>query len=426
MLCLLILYTKRILPLARRLRIACFTGGRLHLCDLARELASLQHDVLFYSLVPPWRTKKFGLPDRCNRWLLPYVAPWLAIARAMRWTRLRHWADEKLAEALDRAGKRVLEPCDVFIGMSSMCNLVAPTARRRFGAKIWIERGSRYVLSQKAILDAIPGADTVPDYYVRRDLTDCQLADTVVVLSRHCEQSFLDYGFPAEKLFRNPLGVNLRMFMPTPAPPVNPPTVIMVGGWSMRKGCDVLIEAWRRLPGTRLVHVGPIIDCPLPSDSGFTHHAAVDQLRLEEYYAQAQVFALASREEGLATVIPRSSHVVCAWYARLEPGARIWEITSPIAIPSGSFPPTIRPPWLTPSNWLLLMPKRIPVCGIASVPHEILCPGRPTAADTIKGCRSGFAPKYRSNSASHGAGRSHGRHFLGDFQELRGIIAFSC
>jgi glycosyltransferase involved in cell wall biosynthesis len=293
-------------PPSRRLRIAVLTSGRFHLCDLARELDTLGHHVRFYSLVPPWRTGRFGLPGRCSRWLLPWVAHWAAAARGARRTGLRHWAGRKLVEALDGVAARVLEPCDVFIGMSGMCNRVAAVARRRYGAKIWIERGSRHILSQKAILDAIPGADTVPDYAVRRELADYGLADTLVVLSRHCEQSFLEHGVAPGKLFRNPLGVKLDMFAPTPAPPAEPPTVITVGGWSLRKGCDVLLDAWRRLPGTRLVHVGPVGDGRLPQDPGFVHQEPVDQSRLRGYYARAQVFALASREEGLATVIPQA------------------------------------------------------------------------------------------------------------------------
>jgi hypothetical protein len=53
------------------MRIAVLTFGRFWVCDLARELDSLGHDVAFYSLVPSWRTRKFGLPNRCNRWLAP-------------------------------------------------------------------------------------------------------------------------------------------------------------------------------------------------------------------------------------------------------------------------------------------------------------------------------------------------------------------
>src|SRR4029453_17655357 len=90
------------------------------------------------------------------------------------------------------------------------------------------------------------------------------------------------------------------MFPATPAPPPHAtPTIIMVGAWSLQKGCDVLTEAWRRLPpGTRLLHVGPLGDAPLPGDMGFEHRDAVDQRQLTGCYAQAHVMALASRQEG--------------------------------------------------------------------------------------------------------------------------------
>jgi hypothetical protein len=41
------------------MRIAILTSGRFHACDLARELAKHEHDVRFYSLVPPSRTRRF-------------------------------------------------------------------------------------------------------------------------------------------------------------------------------------------------------------------------------------------------------------------------------------------------------------------------------------------------------------------------------
>ena len=92
------------------------------------------------------------------------------------------------------------------------------------------------------------------------------------------------------------------MFRPAPMPEGIPPTVIMVGAWSYRKGVDVLAAAWRSLEGVRLVHVGPVADAPLPDEPGFEHHDSVPQWRLPEHYARAHVAALASREEGLSLV----------------------------------------------------------------------------------------------------------------------------
>ncbi|MEO2091445.1 MAG: glycosyltransferase family 4 protein [Gemmataceae bacterium] len=289
----------------QKLRIAIVTSGRFHVCDLARELTLLGHDVQFYSLVPPRRTKRFGLPAASNRWLLPRIAHRAAAYKLLVRTRLRHRADEGLHRAIDTAAAKALEPCDVFIDMSGLCNLAAVRAKH-FGARVWIERGSRHILSQKEILDRIPGAETVPEFSVRRELRDYAHADVISLLSQHCVDSFVERGVPPDRLVRNPLGVNLDMFPPTPAPPTAPPTVLMAGTWSLQKGCDVLVAAWRRLSGVRLVHVGSVgDDCPLPTDPGFEHLGKVDQTRLPEVYARFQVMALASRQEGLATVQPQ-------------------------------------------------------------------------------------------------------------------------
>jgi starch synthase len=122
------------------------------------------------------------------------------------------------------------------------------------------------------------------------------------VPARHVAESFLERGFPAERLFVNPFGVSIDVFEPTPAPALTQPTILMTGAWSLRKGCDVLVKAWRMLRGVRLLHVGPVDDVPLPDDPDFIHVDAVPQQDLPRYYAQADVFALASREEGLALV----------------------------------------------------------------------------------------------------------------------------
>jgi glycosyltransferase involved in cell wall biosynthesis len=190
--------------------------------------------------------------------------------------------------------------------MSGVAVESARVARARFGAKVFIERGSRHVASQKAILDELRSrgmaSETVPDWVMERELAGYALADRVVVPSLHVERSFTDLGFPAERLFRNPYGVDLSMFAPTPAPSPDVPTLLFVGAWSYRKGVDVLVAAWRQLEGVRLFHVGAVVDAPLPDGPGFTHVDAVPQARLREYYAQAHVFVLASREEGLALV----------------------------------------------------------------------------------------------------------------------------
>lgn len=289
----------------RRLKVAFATVGRFWILDLARELAAMGHYVTFWSSVTRQGTASFGLPADAHRTLLPWLFPLLAVRR-FGGARLSAWANRHIVVSTDRLIARRLEPCDVFIGMSGVAVESARVARTRYGARIYIERGSRHVHSQKAILDDLSrrgmAAETVPDWIVERELAGYALADRVVVPSVHVEQSFIEQGFPAEKLFRNPFGVDLSMFAPTTAPSDGPPTLLFVGAWSYRKGVDVLVAAWQQLDDVRLLHVGAVVDAPLPDGPGFTHVEAVPQSRLREYYAQAHVFVLASREEGLALV----------------------------------------------------------------------------------------------------------------------------
>ena len=295
------------------MRIAVLTSGRFHACDLARELAARGHEVAFYSLVPPRRTRHFGLPPHCNRWLGPYVGPLYVLTRLALRTRCAPGLLLFMSVVIDRVAARLVEPCDLFIGMSQMSLRTIETVRRRFGARAFLERGSRHILSQREILERLPRPPStvrpISDWAVHRELAEYALADVIVVPSRHAASSFLEHGVPAAKLFRNPYGVDLAMFPATPAPPADaPPTILMVGAWSLQKGCDVLTDAWRRLPrtGTRLLHVGPVADVPLPADPGFEHRAPVDQRRLTDLYAQAHVMALASRQEGLGLVLAQA------------------------------------------------------------------------------------------------------------------------
>lgn len=288
------------------MRIAIATTGRFHVLDLARELAILGHDVAFYSVLPRGRAVKFGLPAVAHRGLLPGLFPLVAAQRyGGHW--VSRWVNPWLLSAADRLIARRLEPCEVFIGMSGLCVESARAARDRFGAKVFIERGSRHILSQQAILNDIrkrsPQAETVPDQAVRRELATYEVADRVVVPSRHAAESFIEQGFPAERLFHNPYGVDLTMFTPTPAPGDEPPVVINAGAWSYQKGCDLLAAAVARLNGrASLLHIGVVSDAPLPRVSWFQHQNAVPQWQLKDWYARAQVFVLASRQDGLALV----------------------------------------------------------------------------------------------------------------------------
>src|SRR5262249_52247978 len=84
-------------------------------------------------------------------------------------------------------------------------------------------------------------------------------------------------------------------------------SLLFVGSWSLRKGCDLLGAAIIQTSGVRLVHVGMIGDLAFPEgDFRFVHIDSVPQPELRAFYAQADAFVLASREEGLANVLPQA------------------------------------------------------------------------------------------------------------------------
>ncbi len=169
---------------------------------------------------------------------------WFFSEKGMEQDASREWANRQLIRAIDFWMRFLLRECDVFISMSGVCIQSSLFARKRYGAKLIYERGSRHILSQKQILDALtPYPNTkVPQFNVDRELQSYELADYITIPSEHVEESFEEFSPPLKhKLFRNPYGTNLDMFIPLDSEKMF--DVIMAGTWGARKGCDTLSEA---------------------------------------------------------------------------------------------------------------------------------------------------------------------------------------
>src|SRR5262249_51857029 len=157
-------------------------------------------------------------------------------------------------------------PCDAFICMSGIYLEAARFAKQRHGATIWLERGSRHILSQEEILASTPSAERPSPLAIPRALPGYQLADRIVIPSRPPGESFGPDQHSYAKLFYNPYGVDLAMFPHRPQQKPNEPlSFLYVGTWSFRKGCDFLAEAVRKAPRVRLTHVGAIGDLDFPA-----------------------------------------------------------------------------------------------------------------------------------------------------------------
>lgn len=288
----------------KKIKINILSPGRFHVCDLARELDKQGFDVKFYSFVPTKRAIKFGLPKHCSASLFYLMIPFLIIQKKL--FKKQNWASILSTRVQDFLTGILMRKCDILIAMSGSFVYAAEKAKKG-GSIIILERGSKHILEQKRILESIPslkGKKPVPDINVQRELKGYELADYIAVASQHVIESFKLYHYPQEKLFKNPYGVDLSMF----SPQLNIEKkydFIMVGGWSYQKGCDLIIEAIRKTNYTFL-HVGSIADLTFPQEDKFHHVDAVDQSKLIDYYNQAKIFVLPSRQDGFGMVLSQA------------------------------------------------------------------------------------------------------------------------
>ena len=72
-----------------------------------------------------------------------------------------------------------------------------------------------------------------------------ELADLILVESEKAADSFRVLGFPEDKLFSMPQGVDVNLFHPGEMPSIF--RAVFVGALIKRKGVHTLIEAWRKL-----------------------------------------------------------------------------------------------------------------------------------------------------------------------------------
>ncbi|HXM75074.1 MAG TPA: glycosyltransferase, partial [Chthoniobacterales bacterium] len=78
-----------------------------------------------------------------------------------------------------------------------------------------------------------------------RFIEEYELADLIAVLSEKAAETFRTRGFPEEKLFYLPRGVDVERFKPGTRPPIF--RAIFSGALIERKGIHHLLEAWHRL-----------------------------------------------------------------------------------------------------------------------------------------------------------------------------------
>jgi glycosyltransferase involved in cell wall biosynthesis len=138
-----------------------------------------------------------------------------------------------------------------------------------------------------------------------RFIEEYRLADLLLVLSKTAAETFRVRGFPEEKLFYLPRGVDVERFKPGERPAKF--RAVFAGALIKRKGIQHVLEAWHRLnlPDAELWLVGHVHDEAKPFLKQFWR----DNIRvvgfvrdLENYLNQGTVHVFPSQWEGSAKV----------------------------------------------------------------------------------------------------------------------------
>jgi glycosyltransferase involved in cell wall biosynthesis len=283
------------------LRIVVATTTGFHLRHLARELIRLGHDVRYLTYLPKFRITRDGITKGNASSYFLRLQPWSTGALIRYTPAVQKYCTEVMLERTDDAIAEDVPPCDVFIGLSSMAVKSAEVARRKYGAKIIIDRGARHVLSQSKLVSQ-DGGEPLTEFYIKRELASYAVADYIALPSHHAVESFKDYGFSQNMLFQNPYGVDLSTFVPMPFTG-KPFKLLFVGGWSYRKGVDILTKALEQLNDCSLTHAGMRVDVDYPTTDRFSALGHCNHAMLARIYASHQILVLPSREDGFGMVL---------------------------------------------------------------------------------------------------------------------------
>jgi glycosyltransferase involved in cell wall biosynthesis len=170
----------------------------------------------------------------------------------------------------------------------------------------------------------------------QRFLKEYELADLLVVLSKIAAETFRVQGYPEEKLFYLPRGVDVERFKPGKRPALF--RAIFSGALIERKGIHHLLEAWHRLnlKNAQLWLVGSVHDEAKPHLKKFWR----ENIRVigfapdpEKYLSQSTIHVFPSQCEGSAKVTYEAAACGLAQITTRESGDVVVDGVEGVIIP---------------------------------------------------------------------------------------------
>lgn len=316
------------------MKIALSTVGKFHTFDLARELHARGALAGIFTGYPHFKLRNEGLPQA-----LIHTFPWVHGAyMAFPW---RHRLPRSVVHQWENINAitfgawvvRNLPACDLYVGLSGSTLPAGKKAQAR-GARYVCDRGSSHIRVQEELLReehdlwGLPFSGIDPRAIAREE-AEYDAADCITVPSGFVRRSFLSQGVPFEKIRLLPYGVNLSRFQPVAEPTAGRFDVLFVGGMSLRKGVQYLVQAYKKLNhhAKSLTFVGAPSQELIalltsrglwPSDARVLGH--MPQTELKSLLSRSHVMVLPSIEEGLAMVQAQAMACGCPVVASRNTG----------------------------------------------------------------------------------------------------------
>jgi len=238
---------------------------------------------------------------------------WYPSRRYLRLSPLRYyWLKDRSYDR--RAAKLLRGGFDLFHGWNSHC-LRCLRRARDLGAVTFVERASAHPAAQARLLDEEHDRFGLPrprrlQKLVDRCVEEIDMADFVRIPSDFARRTFLEEGFPEDRLVQAPFGVDAERFTVHPEP--DRFTALYVGDVGLRKGALDLLEAWKLLgwsseTGPRLLFRGWVDDAVAPLIDGYRGQCVFETPGftpdVAAAYAEATVFVLPALEDGYPLVV---------------------------------------------------------------------------------------------------------------------------
>lgn len=285
------------------MNISIITFGKFHAFDLARELKSQNCNVSLYSSYPFFIAKKYNISF--NEFKSFFMLQVIDRLTKRVYSRILKFFFAFIVQFLIKPNQ------DFIILWSSTPNFLIKRIKRKYNATIIIERGSTHILFQNKILKdeykSIKKDFSINQNDIKTELINYQLSDFISIPSIFVKNTFINQKIDQSKLIINPYGVNTDKFYYTKNKSIDKFIILTVGSGDIRKGLKYVIEAHNYLSFDFVhYHIGNIekdLEPFVKKSSNFINVDSVNQNELRYYYCMADVFVLASLEEGLSLTI---------------------------------------------------------------------------------------------------------------------------